>query len=73
MGTWPHRVGLLFGLSTALAGGQVIDSLLYGVDARDPLTLTATPLALLAAATVGCALPAARASSVNPSIVLRDE
>jgi hypothetical protein len=66
-------VGLLFGLSTALAGGHVIDSLLYGVDARDPLTLTAAPLALLAAATVGCALPAARASSVNPAIVLRDE
>lgn len=66
-------VGLLFGLSTALAGGHVVDSLLYGVDARDPLTLTAAPLALLAAATVGCALPAARASSVNPAIVLRDE
>ncbi|MGH9386145.1 MAG: ABC transporter permease [Vicinamibacterales bacterium] len=66
-------VGLLFGLSTALAGGPVIESLLYGVDARDPLTLTAAPLALLAAATVGCALPAARASRVNPAIVLRDE
>ncbi len=66
-------VGLFLGLSTALAGGQVIDSLLYGVDARDPLTLTAAPLALLAAATVGCALPAARASRVNPAIVLRDE
>jgi ABC-type antimicrobial peptide transport system permease subunit len=66
-------VGLFFGLSTALAGGQVIDSLLYGVDARDPLTLIATPVALLAAATVACALPAARASRVDPAIVLRDE
>ena len=66
-------VGLLFGLSTALAGGRMIDSLLYGVGARDPLTLTVAPLALVAAATLGCALPAARASRVNPAIVLRDE
>ena len=66
-------VGLLFGLSTALAGGRVIDSLLYGVDARDPLTLTVAPLALLAAAALGCALPAARASMVDPAVVLRDE
>jgi len=51
----------------------MIDALLYGVDARDPLTLTAAPLALLAAATLGCALPAGRASRVDPAIVLRDE
>ena len=73
MGTWPHRVGVLVGLSAALAGARTIDSLLYGVDARDPLTLTAASLALLAAATVGCALPADRASRVDPAIVLRDE
>lgn len=47
-------VGLLFGLAAALAGGRVIDSLLYGVDARDPLTLTVAPLALIAAAALSC-------------------
>jgi predicted permease len=66
-------VGLLLGLSAALAAGQVMDSLLYGIDARDPLTLMATSLALVAAATIGCALPAGRASRVDPGIVLRDE
>jgi putative ABC transport system permease protein len=66
-------LGLLLGVSTALAGGRMIDSLLYGVGARDPLTLTVAPLALVAAATLGCALPAVRASRVNPATVLRDE
>jgi putative ABC transport system permease protein len=65
--------GLLCGLGAALAGGRVIESLLYGVDARDPLTLTVAPLALIGAAALGCVLPAARASRVDPAIVLRDE
>ena len=66
-------VGLLCGLSAALAGGHVMDSLLYGVDARDPLTLTVAPLALIATAAVGCVLPAARASRIDPAIVLRND
>jgi putative ABC transport system permease protein len=66
-------VGLLFGLAAALAGGRVIDSLLYGVDARDPLTLTVAPLALIAAAALGCVLPAVRASRIDPATVLREE
>jgi putative ABC transport system permease protein len=66
-------VGLVFGLGAALAGGRVIDSLLYGVSARDPLTLMVALLALIAVAALGCVLPAARASRVDPAIVLRDE
>ena len=60
-------VGLLFGLSTALAGGRVIDSLLYGVAARDPLTLTVAPLALVAVATLGCASAGGPCEQGRPS------
>lgn len=66
-------VGLFLGMSAALAGGRVVDSLLYGVGARDPLTLTVAAMALLVGGTLGCALPAARASRVDPAVVLRHE
>jgi predicted permease len=66
-------VGLSLGLVATLAGGRVVESLLYGVDARDPLTLTVVTLALIAAASLACVLPAARASRIDPAIVLRDE
>jgi putative ABC transport system permease protein len=65
--------GLVLGLGAALAGGRMVESLLYGVGARDPLTLTVATLTLVAAAALGSVLPAVRASKVDPAIVLRDE
>jgi ABC-type lipoprotein release transport system permease subunit len=60
-------------LAAALAGGRVVESLLYGVTARDPIVLTIAPLALVAAAALACTMPALRASQVDPAIVLREE
>ncbi len=52
---------------------QLLRSQLYGVEPRDPLTLAATTLALVSVAFLAGALPARRASRVDPAQVLRYE
>ena len=66
-------IGVVAGLagSLALAGG--ISSMLYGVGARDPLTLVATALVLVVIALLACWIPARRAARVDPIIALRCE
>ena len=46
-------------------------SLLYGVSARDPLTLVVVTITLAAIAAAACFLPARRATKVNPIVALR--
>jgi hypothetical protein len=50
------------GLVAALAGGRLIESLLYGVSPRDPGIFVATTLTLLAVTLIACWLPARRAA-----------
>jgi predicted permease len=63
--------GLAIGVAAALAGSRAIESLLYGVSARDPVVFIATTLALLVVALVACWLPARRASRLSPVDALR--
>ena len=66
-------LGLTVGLLLALAGADLLESLLFGVDARSPdvfLAATAT-VALLSA--VAVYLPARRASRQDPAEVLKPE
>ena len=65
--------GLAVGVAGALLMGRVLEGLLYGVSPRDPVTLAATTLVLLAAAGVACWLPARRAAAIAPAISLRAE
>jgi len=62
---------LLLGVVTALATGQVLASLLFGVSPRDPLTYGAVSGALLLVAFAACWIPARRASAVSPQEALR--
>lgn len=62
---------LLLGLLVALATGQVMSSLLFGVSPHDPLTYGAVSGALLLVAFVACWIPARRASAVSPQEALR--
>jgi putative ABC transport system permease protein len=67
----PVAAGLLLGLGAALGAGRWGAALLYGVHARDPLTLAAVTMALGAATALAIAIPARRASRVDPLDALR--
>ena len=69
----PTLVGLALGLAGALALRNVMASLLFGVSAADPWTFTAVSALLLAVALLASALPAYRATRVDPVVALRDE
>ncbi len=52
---------------------QLVRSLLYGIEPRDPFTIGGSALGLLAAAVLAGALPALKASRLDPVKVLRYE
>jgi putative ABC transport system permease protein len=64
--------GLAVGLFATWGSSRVITTLLYGVGAFDPLVLLVVIGSLGAVALVASALPAWRASRVDPVIALRD-
>jgi putative ABC transport system permease protein len=66
-------LGLVLGLGAALALGRVLESLLVGVEPRDPATLVAAAGVLLAVGVLACLGPALRAARVPPATALRDE
>lgn len=65
--------GTVVGTCAALVLGHLIESLLFGVKASDPLTLAIAALALGIAATVAAFFPARRAACLDPMRALRDE
>jgi putative ABC transport system permease protein len=66
-------VGVAIGLALALLGSRLMESLVYGVSTRDPLTYAAVALSLVAVAALASWIPAQRAASVEPAIALRRE
>jgi predicted permease len=66
-------VGILLGLVAALAGGKLLQSLLFGVSPADPLTLAGVVVILLAVALTASYLPARRATQADPASLLRAE
>ena len=63
--------GVTVGIAGAAAGVRVLRGLVYGVTAADPLTFIAVPLVVTAVAVLAAAIPAGRASRVDPVTVLR--
>jgi len=66
-------LGLLIGTAGALGLTQLLDSLLFGVSGRDPVTLAAVGAILGLVAFLACFLPARRAAKVDPLVALRYE
>lgn len=69
----PVAGGLASGLVCAALLGHFLNSMLYGVRPRDPLTLALASLALLAAAAGAIWIPTRRAAAVDPMQALRQE
>jgi putative ABC transport system permease protein len=65
--------GLAIGLVAVLGLRRVVGSLLYGVEATDPLSILSAMGALVAVGFVAAWLPARRASRTDPAIVLREQ
>ena len=65
-------VGVMLGIAGALAASSLLESVLYEVEARDPITYGGVGLALLAVCAMATYLPARRALTVNPAIALKE-
>jgi putative ABC transport system permease protein len=65
--------GIVMGQAAAWGLAKVIESLLFGVKARDPLVFITVPIVLALVALLAVWLPAERASRINPLDSLRYE
>jgi predicted permease len=64
-------IGIALGLAVALLSARVLAGMLYGIEPHDPLTFVLVPLGLLLIALVASAMPARRASGIDPVEALR--
>jgi predicted permease len=66
-------IGIALGVLIAVSGATVVESMLFGVSARDPLTFVTVPIVLLSTAVLASWIPARRASRIDPVVALRNE
>jgi ABC-type antimicrobial peptide transport system permease subunit len=70
-GLRPAVMGLVAGLIIVGVAGGVLQSLLYGIDGLDRTTFAWSSVVMLMSAAFACAVPARRASRMDPAGVLR--
>jgi ABC-type antimicrobial peptide transport system permease subunit len=66
-------LGLLIGVSVAVASMRVLATLLFGVRPTDPVALGGAMVVVVVAAVMASWLPARRAAHLDPAIALRLE
>jgi ABC-type antimicrobial peptide transport system permease subunit len=64
-------LGVALGLPGGYGAGRVIETQLFGLNARDPLTFAVATVTLLVTALVAGWVPARRAARVDPMVALR--
>ena len=72
-GMKPTLIGMILGALGAYALGGLLSKLIYGVSSTDPLTFLVVTLLLMGVALVACAIPAYRATRIQPVQALRGE
>jgi putative ABC transport system permease protein len=66
-------IGLVIGVTGALVSTKTMQTLLFGVASKDPLTFVSVPLVLVLTALVATWMPATAASKADPATTLRSE
>ncbi|HMJ06507.1 MAG TPA: FtsX-like permease family protein, partial [Chthoniobacterales bacterium] len=66
-------ISVVLGVTGAFAATRLLNSLLYGVGAADPVTFIGIVILVSVVAFLAAWLPARRASNVNPIVALRTE
>jgi ABC-type antimicrobial peptide transport system permease subunit len=66
-------IGLAIGVPLAIGAGNALRAFLFGVPPGDPITLTASCMALTMVALAAAYVPARRASRIDPIAALRQD
>ncbi|HET8946729.1 MAG TPA: ABC transporter permease [Candidatus Polarisedimenticolia bacterium] len=71
-GLWLSGAGFLLGLAGSAAVRRAVESQLFGISATDPLVLVFVTIGLGLVAMAACALPARRATRIDPILALSE-
>jgi predicted permease len=69
----PVGIGALVGIAGCAAVSRILNSMLFGISAHDPVAFVVVPLILLSVALLASYVPARRATKVDPMVALRYE
>jgi putative ABC transport system permease protein len=70
---WVVGIGVALGVAGAIGAARFVTGLLYGVDPTDPVTYVAVGGLVIVLGAVAAAIPARRATAVDPVLALRKE